>query len=349
MTTSGSRAFPLLLLLLLLSSLSSLLFYGFLDQKLYRQRHYPDVPQRNISVLLWHWPFGRSYRLDGNKCLEMYNISHCFLTDNTSAFSAADVVVFHHHELSKGLSSLPLHQDRPASQRWVWLSMEPPVNNANLTRLNGLFNWTMSYRLDADISVPYGETLPGGSYDLGFQAASNRSYLVCWVVSRYRPHQARAGVYRSLTKHIPIEIYGKWNKKPLSGKKLLPTIAKCLFYLSFENSETKDYISEKLWRNAFQAGAVPVVLGPSRATYEARAPPGSFIHVADFKSAADLAAYLKHVAADRQAYEGYLQWHHTHRIKTYTDWRERLCQICVKYPSLPVNRVYKDLESWVNS
>lgn len=344
MTASGSRAF--LLLLLLFSSLSSLLYYSFLDHKL--RLRIGGVPQRNISVLLWHWPFGRSYRLDGDKCLEMYNISGCSLTDDASAFSAADVVVFHHQELSKGLSSLPLHRDRPASQRWVWLSMEPPVNNANLTQFNGLFNWTMSYRRDADISIPYGQTVLGGD-ERGFPAASDRSCLACWVVSRYQPQQARAAVYQSLKKHIPIQVYGKWNKKPLSNKKLLPTIANCLFYLSFENSEAKDYISEKLWRNAFRAGAVPVVLGPSRATYEALAPPGSFIHVADYKSAAELAAYLKHVAADRRAYEEYFQWHRTHRIITYTDWRERLCQICVQYPRLPANRVYEDLESWVDN
>ncbi|XP_054467042.1 alpha-(1,3)-fucosyltransferase 7-like isoform X2 [Anoplopoma fimbria] len=320
------------------------------DEKLYLQKsHKQATPQRNISILLWHWPFGRSYSLDGDKCLEMYNIRGCYLTDDTSAFPTADVVVFHHKELTRGLSSvLPLHLDRPASQRWAWLSMEPPINNANLTQLNGFFNLTMSYRRDADISIPYGKTVLGGD-ELGFKAATNHSCLVSWVVSRYRPHQARTGVYQSLKKYIPIEVYGKWNKKPLSNKKLLPTIANCIFYLSFENSETKDYISEKLWRNAFQSGAVPVVLGPSRATYEALAPPGSFIHVADFNSTADLAAYLKRVALDRQAYESYFQWHHTHRIKTYTDWRERLCQICVRYPSLPAHRVYRDLESWVNT
>ncbi|XP_068594762.1 alpha-(1,3)-fucosyltransferase 7 [Brachionichthys hirsutus] len=345
MTASGSQ--PLLFFfLVLLSFLSSLYIYSFLDPQ--QQRYPPEESRRNLSVLLWHWPFGRSYRLDGDKCLALYNISRCFLTDNTSTFSDADVVVFHHHELNGGLSSLPLDRARPASQRWVWLSMEPPSNNANLSRLNGLFNWTMSYRRDADIPIPYGKTLLGAGGG-GFRAAPNRSCLVSWVVSRYKPHQARAAAYQSLKKYIPIQVYGKWTRRPLSNKRLLPTIAKCFFYLSFENSEVKDYISEKLWRNAFQAGSVPVVLGPSRATYEALAPPGSFIHVTDFKSTADLAAHLRHVAADGQAYEKYLQWQHTHRIKTFSDWRERLCQICVRYPALPASRVYDDLESWVYS
>ncbi|XP_035020986.1 alpha-(1,3)-fucosyltransferase 7 [Hippoglossus stenolepis] len=350
MTQTKFRVF--LILIIPISFLSAMFFYSVLENELHQQKYHPNVSQRisqrNISILLWTWPFGRSYSLAGDKCLAMYNISRCFLTDNTAAFSTADVVVFHHQEISRGVSSLPLHLHRPASQHWVWMSMEPPVNNVNLAQFNGIFNWTMSYRRDADISIPYGQTIQGGD-ERSFQGAPNRSCLVSWVVSRYKAHQARSGVYKSLKKYIPIEVNGRLTNKLLSDNNLLPTIAKCLFYLSFENSEVKDYISEKLWRNAFQAGAIPVVLGPSRATYEALAPPQSFIHVADYKSTADLAAYLKHVAHDRQIYESYFQWHHTHRIKTYTDWRERLCQICVKYPSLPANRVYQDLESWVNS
>ncbi|XP_029998413.1 alpha-(1,3)-fucosyltransferase 7 isoform X2 [Sphaeramia orbicularis] len=321
------------------------LFPSFLDQIV--PRNAPRVLQRNISILLWHWPFGVSYRLHGNKCLELYNISRCFLTNNASALSTADVVVFHHQELSNGLSTLPLHLGRPAWQRWVWLSMEPPVNNSNLTLFNGLFNWTMSYRRDADIYIPYGKTVPGGSRPKDL-APSNRSCLVSWVVTKYENQQVRTQVYQSLKNYIPIEVYGKWTKRPLLNKKLLPTIAKCLFYLAFENSVATDYISEKLWRNSFQAGVVPVVLGPSRATYEALAPPNSFIHVADFKTVADLAAHLKHLAADRKSYEAYLQWHRTHTVQTYTDWRERLCQICVQYPSLQTSKVYQDLAGWVN-
>ncbi|XP_028991083.1 alpha-(1,3)-fucosyltransferase 7 [Betta splendens] len=338
MPLSASQAF----LLLLLSSILSLLYHSLLDKT-----PEPAAPHRTIRVLLWHWPFGRSYSLDGDKCLEMYNISGCVLTDNTSLFSTADAVVFHHHELSKGLASLPVHLHRPLSQHWVWMSLEPPDNSANLEGLNGLFNWTMSYRRDADIPIPYGETVPGGAAQ-PMHAAPNRSCLVSWVISKYRPQQSRARVYQDLKKHIGIEVYGRWNNKPLSRRKLLPTIAKCLFYLSFENSEVKDYISEKLWRNAFQAGVVPVVLGPSRATYEALAPPHSFIHVSDFSSAAALAAHLQRVAADGGAYDAYLQWHRTHRVRTSTDWRERLCQICVRYTRLPARRVYHDLEAWVN-
>ncbi|XP_015259032.1 PREDICTED: alpha-(1,3)-fucosyltransferase 7-like [Cyprinodon variegatus] len=344
MVAYGSRRLCLLFsLLLLLSCLSPLVYHSFLTQKLHAQPSH-----KNLTILLWHWPFGRSYSLGGDKCLEMSHISHCILTDDRSMYPTADVVVFHHQELSNGASALPLHLPRPAAQHWVWLSMEPPVNNANVKKLNGVFNWTMSYRRDADIPIPYGKTLQGAGVK-GFPGALNRSCFASWVVSRYKPNQTRVQVYQSLKKYIPIEVYGGWNKKPLPEDRLLPTISNCLFYLSLENSEATDYISEKLWRNAFQAGAIPVVLGPSRSTYEAVAPPHSFIHVADFKDAAELADHLNHVAADKRAYEEYLRWHQTHRIETCTDWRERLCQICQKYPNLPSRKVYQDLEGWVNS
>lgn len=340
MTTSPFKAF----LLLLLVTLCSLFYFCVLDQPSptppKRRVH---VPQRNLSILLWRWPFGRPYNLQGDKCLELYNISRCFLTDNTLAYRTADVVVFHHLELSKRPSMLPA--ERPSSQHWVWMSMEPPAHHGNLTGLNGIFNWTMSYRLDADIHIPYGMTVP----DVGGQASKpppNSSCLVSWVVSNYQAAQARAIFYQRLKNYIPIKVYGRWNRKPLSKRGLLPTIGNCLFYLSFENSQSKDYISEKLWRNAYQAGVVPVVLGPGRRTYETLAPPGSFIHVGDFESPADLAAHIKEVAADRTAYERYFEWRQTHRIKTYTDWRERLCQICVQYPSLAAHKVYHDLQGW---
>uniref|UniRef100_A0A3Q4GZM8 Fucosyltransferase n=1 Tax=Neolamprologus brichardi TaxID=32507 RepID=A0A3Q4GZM8_NEOBR len=227
---------------------------------------------------------------------------------------------------------------------WIPFLSGPLDHYSSLHRAFFLLNFY--YTRDADISIPYGQTMLGGD-NLSFPAAPNRSCFASWVVSKYKPQQTRAAFYQRLKKHIPIEVYGRWNRKPLPDKKLLPTISNCLFYLSFENSEKKDYISEKLWRNAFQAGAVPVVLGPNKATYEAVTPPHSFIHVADFNSPADLATYLKVLSADRQAYEKYLEWHNTYRIKTYSDWRERLCQICVRYPSLPARKVYHDLDSWL--
>ncbi|CAL8345931.1 unnamed protein product [Lota lota] len=351
MHTSVSK----LLTLFSLLSLSTYLLHWGLFAFLKPATPPPPRPL-NLSILLWTWPFGRSYSLDGDPCRKMYNITGCFLSDNRSTFSTADVVVFHHHELRWGLpssssssSSLPLHLPRPPSQRWAWMSLEPPVNNGDLTPYNGFFNLTVSYRRDADVPIPYGRTVPRaeGHRD-DAPPARNRSCLVSWVVSRYKATQVRANVFRRLKRCVSVEVYGLWVRRPLAEEQLLPTIGHCYFYLALENSKATDYISEKLWRNALGAGAVPVVLGPSRATYEALAPRGSFIHVEDFGSVEALADHLRSVASDGEAYGKYFRWRQTHEVKTYVDWRERLCQICVRYPRLPLHKVYHDLDAWVS-
>ncbi|XP_030647626.1 alpha-(1,3)-fucosyltransferase 7 [Chanos chanos] len=305
----------------------------------------PHAVRRNLTILLWHWPFGVPYNLTGNVCLEKYNIPDCILVDNRSFFSRADIVVFHHHELWTGRSSLPLHLSRPPMQLWVWLSLEPPQNNRNLSVYNGIFNWTMSYRQDADIFTPYGKLVPRVS-NVTYIIPNKKTYLACWVVSNYKPYYYRSKVYQQLKNFIHVEVYGRWIRRYVSEKNLLSTLAKCSFYLAFENSVFKDYITEKLWRNSFQAGTVPVVLGPPRENYEAFVPPESFIHVDDFRSIRELASFLEKLASNKTRYESYLSWHDNHDVKTYTDWRERLCNICTRYHQLPMHKVYHNLHHW---
>ena len=65
------------------------------------------------------------------------------------------------------------------------------------------------------------------------------------------------------------------------------------FYLAFENSNCKDYVTEKFFTNALHNGVVPIAMGASMEEYAAIAPPNSFLHVDQFGSPADLAEYLK--------------------------------------------------------
>ncbi|XP_023687234.1 alpha-(1,3)-fucosyltransferase 7 [Paramormyrops kingsleyae] len=304
----------------------------------------------NISILIWYWPFGRSYSLAGDICWDMYRIPGCHLHDNHLLFSHSDIVVFHHHELKTHQLHLPLHLHRPANQKWLWLSLESPASNGNLASYNGLFNWTMSYRRDADIFIPYGELVSKmHAKDDEINAFhENKSSLACWVISNYNPQQARVKVIQKLMKIINLDLYGYSFKRPLPHEKLLPTISQCHFYLAFENAQYKDYITEKLWRNSFQAGAVPVVLGPPRENYEAMVPHDSFIHVNDFKTVEELAEYLNQTTANPIRYRSYFKWHRNHTVKLYTDWRERLCKICTVYHKLPPKKIYQDLQGWAN-
>ena len=69
---------------------------------------------------------------------------------------------------------------------------------------------------------------------------------------------------------------------------------------------------------------LPVVMGARREDYEAMAPPHSFIHVEDFKSARDLAAYLHLLDLDDNLYNKYFQWKNTGYFLNTKFW----CRMC---------------------
>lgn len=74
-------------------------------------------------------------------------------------------------------------------------------------------------------------------------------------------------------------------EKPWTTSMDRPTpFAPYKFYLAFENSiHCNGYVSEKLWRNSYQTGAVPIVFGPHKDDVAEQAPPNSFIHAEDFR------------------------------------------------------------------
>ncbi|XP_029940943.1 alpha-(1,3)-fucosyltransferase 7-like [Salarias fasciatus] len=303
-----------------------------------------------VTILLWHRPFNTPLSLEGDVCWDLYHIPRCRLVDQRSFLSSADVVVFHNRELMSGHQKLPVDSPRPQGQRWAWMSLEAPVHNGDLRRFAHMFNMTMSYRRDADIPIPYGELLPKeADGQLTEDVPLNKTTLVCWVVSNYNRYQKRSKVYKELKATVDVKVYGRWTKKPLPSEDLLPTISRCYFYLAFENSLSKDYITEKLWKNAYLGRAVPVVLGPQLSDYQAVAPPNSFIHVDQFPSVRELGKYLQSLAEDKKHYSDYFNWKLKWSVKLHTDWRERLCKICPQYNRLPEQKVYSDLQAWVNA
>ncbi|XP_029414543.1 alpha-(1,3)-fucosyltransferase 4 [Nannospalax galili] len=225
-------------------------------------------------------------------------------------------------------------RSRPPGQRWVWMNFESPSHSPGLRGLAAdLFNWTLSYRADSDVFVPYGFLRPRGHPSdqppgLGPPLARKRG-LVAWVVSHWDERQARVRYYHQLSRHVPVDVFGRNGPgRPVPASGLLHTVARYKFYLAFENSQHVDYITEKLWRNAFLAGAVPVVLGPDRANYERFVPRGAFIHVDDFPSAAALAAYLRFLDRNVAVYRRYFHWRRSYAVHLTSFWDEPWCRAC---------------------
>lgn len=329
----------------------------------------PKAPPRPVGVLLWWEPFGRR----GNTtrpppdCSRRFNITGCRLLTDRAAYGEAQAVLFHHRDLVNGPSDWPppwgvrvrtaeelelrvlddeeeaaavaaealaASGPRPPGQRWVWMNFESPSHSPGLRNLeDNLFNWTLSYRADSDIFVPYGylypRTHPSDQPPGLVPSLARKRGLVAWVVSNWDERQARVRYYHQLSQHVFVDVFGKGgSRRPVPDVGLLHTVARYKFYLAFENSLHLDYITEKLWRNALLAGAVPVVLGPNRANYERFVPRGAFIHVDDFPSAASLAAYLLFLDRNPSAYRRYFHWRRSYAVHTISFWDEPWCRAC---------------------
>ncbi|XP_039467669.1 4-galactosyl-N-acetylglucosaminide 3-alpha-L-fucosyltransferase 9-like isoform X2 [Oreochromis aureus] len=237
-------------------------------------------------VLMWLWPFGSKFDL--SVCSSLFEIDNCFLTADRNLYSKSHGVIIHHRDISGDLSNLPQLQ-RPSFQKWIWFNLESPTHSSKLSGIEKLFNLTLSYRLDSSIGAPYGSIVPAEGEENFVPPSKNK--LVCWIVSHWNPQHDRVKYFNELQKHVKVHAYGRAFGKYISDNDLIPTITSCKFYLSFENSVHKDYITEKLF-NPLSVGTVPVVLGSTRQNYEKIIQGDAFIHVDDFSSPKNLADYL---------------------------------------------------------
>lgn len=306
-----------------------------------------------VTMLLWSHPFGQHNNL--SDCLERHQVAGCRLTDDRLAYGEADAVIFHHRDLV-GATALP-QEPRPGFQKWIWMNYESPSNTPNLAHFEGIFNLTLTYRIDSDIFLPYGFLIPSlvrnassnSSQYLQSPSASDvlRPRLLAWVVSNWSESHRRVSFFRQLRRYLPVDVYGRVGR-PLEGG-VVELLRDYQFYLAMENSEHTDYITEKLW-NPIEAGAIPVVLGPTRKNYERFLPPEAFIHVDDFVSARELVQYLLTLRRRPELLMSHLRWRSSYRLHRPSFWSEHYCTACrAVWRTRGQTKAVKDLALWFHS
>lgn len=307
----------------------------------------PEKQELNKSVVLvWFWPDEK--RFDLHDCKKHFNIDNCHLTDDRALSSKAHAVLVFHKAIDDELSNLPTSRTR--FQRWIWFNMDSPTNTRRIPGLKSLFNLTLSYRRDSDIHVRWRVTARKAT-DKEF-VVPEKERLVCWIVES-KDLKTKLGerytYFMELAKHINVDLFES-SSDELKGEKYFSTISSCKFFLSFENSIHRDYITET-FSGPLAAGTVPVALGPPRTNYENFVPGSSFIHINDFHDAAALAKYLLQLDKDNQTYMRYFDWWKYYTLKQpFTEekykYAHAICQACLYVGRSKDFRVVPDLYKW---
>ena len=192
----------------------------------------------------------------------------------------------------------------------------------------------MTYARTAQVPWTYGryELLPPTTkpnYNNTFNFAANKRYLVAWFVGHYITSSRRETYAQALMEHINVHQYGcggKYNcprSKASACDRRLNDHYK--FYLSFENSLCRDYVTEKLWR-ILHINVVPIVLG--NASYSEIIPPHSYIDVLDFPSPRHLADYIKLVGANDTLYNECFRWRAKYTCSKFKKNNCGGCNVC---------------------
>lgn len=123
-----------------------------------------------------------------------------------------------------------------------------------------------------------------------------------------------------------------------------------MFYLAFENSNCDEYITEKLWWNAFHKNSIPIVMGASVDSYKKLLPIDSYLNVEQFANPSSLAEYILSLN-ETGAFANYYKWKSHFQVLNEHGYFQspsyHYCRICqaLNYNSKNV-KVYDDLESY---
>jgi hypothetical protein len=256
---------------------------------------------RKIVLLLYDFDWGRSVWKPTT--LDPY----CEVTTDISRLPTADAVVFH-VPTAPDLSQLKKYP----FQTWVAWSMESDVFYPQLKIPAYLrnFDLTMTYRWDSDVPCMYTSPDMRAQLLAPPKPKTEVSPAVLFL-SNLCDRWGRTDYINQLMSYLKVDSYGRSMRNRQiendtgRGSKM-ETISRYKFTLSFENSISRDYVTEKFFE-PLMAGSIPVYVGAPNIEDFA---PGErcYINALRFARPQELAEYLLHVAGNPAEYQRYLQW-----------------------------------------
>ncbi|CAF2080545.1 unnamed protein product [Rotaria magnacalcarata] len=275
------------------------------------------------------------------------DINRCKVTNNRQELCASDAVVFH---ARGGIKMNDMPQERSLHQRYVLLTKEPPYKTTAIVgHLNYFFNWTATYRTDSDIAYRYFRWRRKDKIVTGASPQSylnNRQVRAAAMISNCYSQNNREHYIKRLSSVIPVTRIGhcSWNKCHKLYYECLNELADAHpFFLAFENSLCRDYVTEKYANVIKNRRMIPIVFSKDFDLYI----PNSFIDANQFSSPENLGRFLIELVKNSTLYDSYFKWANEYEL-VVPDENDYLCELCKKLndPNEP-NKVYDSMKKWL--
>ena len=253
----------------------------------------------------------------------------CTLHTDRSDPLSSDALVFHAHD-----DQVP-PPVRRSEQVYVIYGRESPIRSGDqYIKGSHFYNWSATYDPRSDIYTPYVDFVKK-SFPMKMPLIPQLKYkrslgeaMIFWMVSSCYAKSKRERYVKRLKRHISIDIYGKCGM-PCPSKqcfRMLARSGKYKFYLSFENSLCKSYVTEKLL-NPLKYGLIPIVYGGFDVDdYSYKLPSHSYLDVRNFDSPRQLSKYIFYLDQNNTAYLSFFEWKKQYVVRSGS--HDILCGIC---------------------
>ncbi|CAK5123786.1 unnamed protein product [Meloidogyne enterolobii] len=231
---------------------------------------------------------------------------------------------------------MDFHLNEISNQIYALFNLESPYNfNSDAYPSKDFFNLTISYLAQDknNLHAPYGalhkidKKLKTEDIWTETEKVRKKTKLAIAIISNCNAISARDLYIQELSKYINLTLYGNCYNKSCDKNCYENELDSHFFYLAFENSVCRHYVTEKFWY-PFRKLAVPVVL--SRAALQGLNILGdSFIGADDFANAQELAKYLIEMSGNEKEYLRFFNWTRYYRKESVIEPSERaICKLC---------------------
>ncbi|XP_052773415.1 alpha-(1,3)-fucosyltransferase fut-6-like [Mya arenaria] len=294
-----------------------------------------SIPNKIIDILLYkEQPFATERAV--NKWLSNCFYNNCKATNKHAQWKNVSAVVYYYHAAFGIDKDPPISRaERDPNQVWVYLNHEPPLkinaqNFKSKTWLN-TFNWTMTYRFDSDVFIPYGSLATKYSpQHKDYSAIYNmKTDVAFWMVGDCKAESGRDAFVYELQKHgLKVNTYGSCGQGKLDTNKTQEALQRHKFYLALENTFCKDYVTEKFF-DRYNDDLILVVRGG--ADYDTILPTGTYVNAGNFETIQDLANYLIELGNDKNKYMDMMKRKDTYKsIPDTFGSQYGFCDLCEK-------------------